>query len=149
MKTLDSGADYVRYTLGELEVVALRDGYVDMPPSRLRQPGNRPFASDLPAQVEVVDGRLRLSVNAFLVVDGDRHILIDTGAANAWEPTMGSLLRALEEAGSRAPTSGPLRSPTRTKTTSMVWWPLMGLMPSRTSIGCLFRKRRLRCSTGK
>ena len=99
MKALDSGADYVRYTLGELEVVALRDGYVDMPPSRLRQPGNRPFASDLPAQVEVVDGRLRLSVNAFLVVDGDRHILIDTGAANAWEPTMGSLLRALEEAG--------------------------------------------------
>jgi glyoxylase-like metal-dependent hydrolase (beta-lactamase superfamily II) len=99
MKKLDSGVDYARYTIGELTVVALRDGYIDMPPSRLRQPGGRPFGSDLPAQVELVDGRLRLSVNAFLVIDRDQHILIDTGAANAWEPTMGSLLRALDEAG--------------------------------------------------
>jgi glyoxylase-like metal-dependent hydrolase (beta-lactamase superfamily II) len=99
MKKLDSAADYARYAIGELTVVALRDGYVDMPPSRLRQPGNRPFGADLPAQVALVDGRLRLSVNAFLVIDRGQHILIDTGAANAWEPTMGSLLRALDEAG--------------------------------------------------
>ena len=98
MKKLDSGNDYVRYALGELTVVALRDGYVDMPPSRLRQPGDRPFESDLPSQVKLVDGRLRLSVNAFLVIDADQYIMIDTGAANAWEPTMGSLLRALDEA---------------------------------------------------
>ena len=99
MKKLDSGTDYVRYAIGELSVVALRDGYIDMPPSRLRQPGDRPFGPDLPAQVELVSGRLRLSVNAFLVIDRDQHILIDTGAANAWEPTMGSLLRALKQAG--------------------------------------------------
>jgi glyoxylase-like metal-dependent hydrolase (beta-lactamase superfamily II) len=80
-------------------VVALRDGYIDMPPSRLRQPGNRDFGSELPAEVELVDGRLRLSVNAFLVIESDKHILIDTGASNAWEPTMGLLLRALDEAG--------------------------------------------------
>ena len=53
----------------------------------------------LPAQVPLVGGHLRLSVNAFLVVDDDQHILIDTGAANAWLPTMGLLLRALDEAG--------------------------------------------------
>jgi glyoxylase-like metal-dependent hydrolase (beta-lactamase superfamily II) len=99
MKKVDSGTDYVRYTIGELAVVALRDGYVDTPPSRLRQAGDRPFGSDLPAQIKLVDGKLRLSVNAFLIVHRDQHILIDTGAANAWEPTMGSLLRALEEAG--------------------------------------------------
>ncbi|MDQ0468462.1 MBL fold metallo-hydrolase [Labrys wisconsinensis] len=99
MKTLDSGAGYVRYALGDLAVVALRDGYVDMPSSRLRQAGDRPFGSDMPAQVDLVDGRLRLSVNAFLVVDRGEHILIDTGAADAWLPTMGSLLGALDEAG--------------------------------------------------
>lgn len=44
-------------------------------------------------------GRLCLSVNAFLVIDNDEHVLIDTGAANSWEPTMGSLLDALNEAG--------------------------------------------------
>ena len=68
MKKLDSGINYVRYAIGELHVVALRDGYVDMPASRLRQAGDRRFGSDLPAQVELVDGRLRLSVNAFLVI---------------------------------------------------------------------------------
>jgi glyoxylase-like metal-dependent hydrolase (beta-lactamase superfamily II) len=99
MKKVDSGTNYVRYAMGQLSVVALRDGYVDMPPSRLRQADDRPFGSDLPAQVELVDGKLRLSVNAFVIIERDQHILIDTGAANAWEPTMGSLLLALDEAG--------------------------------------------------
>src|SRR5262245_16110384 len=99
MKRLDSGANYARFELGDLTVVALRDGYVDMPPSRLRQAGDRPFGTDLPEQVRLVDGNLRLSVNAFLILDGVQRILIDAGAANAWEPTMGSLLGALEEAG--------------------------------------------------
>jgi glyoxylase-like metal-dependent hydrolase (beta-lactamase superfamily II) len=99
MKRIDSGANHVRYALGELTIIALRDGYVDIPASRLRQPGDRPFGADLPAEVELVGGKLRLSVNAFLIIDGDQHILIDTGAANAWLPTMGSLLHSLEEAG--------------------------------------------------
>ena len=99
MKKFDSGAGYVRYVFGDLIVVALRDGYVDMPSSRLRQAADRPFGSDMPAQVELVDGCLRLSVNAFLVIDRDEHVLIDTGAADAWLPTMGSLLGSLAEAG--------------------------------------------------
>lgn len=99
MNKLDSGTDYARFALGEITVIALRDGYVDMPPSRLRQAGDRPFGSDLPAQVDLVAGMLRLSVNAFLIIDRGQHILIDTGAANAWEPTMGLLPHALAEAG--------------------------------------------------
>ena len=94
-----SGTNFARYEFGDLTVVALRDGYVDMLPSRLRQAGDRPFGSDMPAQVKLVDGHLRLSVNAFLVIDRDQVVLIDTGAANAWLPTMGSLLDALAEAG--------------------------------------------------
>jgi glyoxylase-like metal-dependent hydrolase (beta-lactamase superfamily II) len=94
-----SGTNFARYEFGDLTIVALRDGYVDMVPSRLRQAGDRPFGSDLPAQVNLVGGHLRLSVNAFLVIDRDQTVLIDTGAANAWLPTMGSLLDALAEAG--------------------------------------------------
>lgn len=99
MRKLGAGTAFARYALGDLAVVALRDGFVDMPPSRLRQPGNRPIGADMPAQVALVGGKLRLSVNAFLVVDGGAHVLIDTGAANAWLPTMGLLLQALAEAG--------------------------------------------------
>ena len=99
MKRLNSGNNYARYAMGEITVIALRDGYIDMPPSRLRQGSNRPFGADLPEQVILIDGKLRLSVNAFLIIEGDHHILIDAGAANAWEPTMGSLLGSLEAAG--------------------------------------------------
>ncbi|MBL8894915.1 MAG: MBL fold metallo-hydrolase [Rhizobiales bacterium] len=99
MKRLDSGNNYARFELGDLTVIALRDGYVDMPPSRLRQAGDRPFGSDLPRQVELVNGKLRLSVNAYLAIGHGQYVLIDTGSANAWDPTMGLLPDALREAG--------------------------------------------------
>lgn len=81
-----------------MTVTSLRDGYVDMPTSRLRQPGDRTFGNDLPSQVRLVDGALRLSVNAFAVDDGSEITLIDTGSSNAWHPTMGFLPQALSEA---------------------------------------------------
>ena len=56
MRKVGSGANFARYALGDLTVIALRDGFVDMPPGRLRQPGDRPFGAELPAQVELVGG---------------------------------------------------------------------------------------------
>lgn len=103
MKKLSAGINYASYAVGELTVVALRDGHIDMPASLLHREGNRSFESELPVQVELHEGKLRLSVNAFLVIERDRLILIDTGAANSLEPfygpSMGLLLQALKEAG--------------------------------------------------
>jgi len=99
MKLVQSGENFARYAFGEMTVVALRDGHVDMAPARLRQGDNQPFGADLPAEVKRVDGKLRLSVNAFLVIENDRYVLFDAGAGNAWESSMGLLLRALAEAG--------------------------------------------------
>jgi len=99
MKKLDVGQNFARYAIGAVTVIALRDGYVDMPPTRLRHGHDQTFGADLPEQVHLVDGQLRLSVNAFLILDGDERILIDAGAANSWLPTMGSLLDAMAEAG--------------------------------------------------
>lgn len=93
-----SGVHHASYRMGALTITSLRDGYVDMPPTRLRQPGDRPFGDDLPAQVCLVDGMLRLSVNAFAIDDGTDVTLIDTGAADSWEPSMGLLPQALREA---------------------------------------------------
>ena len=81
-----------------MTVTSLRDGYVDMPIRRLRQPGDRAFGDKLPSQVPLFDGALRLSVNAFAIDDGDDITLIDTGSSNAWHPTMGRLPEALREA---------------------------------------------------
>ncbi len=99
MNRIASGKDFARFALGSLTVTALRDGHVDMPTSRLRQSGDRPFGADMPGEVTLVAGRLRLSVNAFLVAGQGGAVLIDAGAADAWEPSMGRLLQALAEAG--------------------------------------------------
>lgn len=99
MRRLEAGTHFVRYAIGDLTLVALRDGHVDMPITRLRRDGDRPFEPGLEPGPSLVEGWLRLSVNAFLVVGRDRPILIDTGAGTAWEPTMGSLRSALAEAG--------------------------------------------------
>ena len=98
MHRSSSGDNHTSYKIGALTMTSLRDGYVDMPPTRLRQLGNKVFGDDLPRQVRLVDGNLRLSVNAFSLDDGTDVILIDTGASNAWYPSMGLLPHALREA---------------------------------------------------
>jgi glyoxylase-like metal-dependent hydrolase (beta-lactamase superfamily II) len=99
MERIAAGESVARFRLGSMVVTALCDGYVDMPPKRLRQPGNRPFGDDLPDQIPLHGGKLRLSVNAFLVEADGKLALVDTGAADAWLPSMGRLPQALEEAG--------------------------------------------------
>jgi len=98
MKRNSSGDNYVSYEIGALTLTSLRDGYVDMPTTRLRQPGNKVFGDGLPRQVRLVDGNLRLSVNAFALDDGTDVTLVDTGASNAWLDSMGLLPQALREA---------------------------------------------------
>ncbi|RAZ91213.1 MBL fold metallo-hydrolase [Mesorhizobium hawassense] len=98
MERVSAGPHHTTYKLGDIRVTSLRDGYVDMPVRRLRQPGDKPFGNDLPPLVPLFDGALRLSVNAFAVDDGHEITLIDTGSSNAWHPTMGFLPQALSEA---------------------------------------------------
>jgi glyoxylase-like metal-dependent hydrolase (beta-lactamase superfamily II) len=98
MERITEGKLHTSYRLGSLVFTALSDGHVDMPASTLRQPGDKVFGDDLPAQVRLVGGQLRLSVNAFAIDDGAEVTLIDTGAANAWHPSMGRLPEAFSEA---------------------------------------------------
>ncbi|MFD7734752.1 MBL fold metallo-hydrolase [Kitasatospora phosalacinea] len=99
MHLLSSGRLHATFAFGNLQVAALRDGYIDMPPTRLRREDGRPFDT-LPPAVPLVDDNLRLSVNAFHVTDGTRSLLVDTGASDNWHvPTMGLLHEALDEAG--------------------------------------------------
>lgn len=98
MKRSDSGELHASYKIGALTITSLCDGYVDMPITRLRQPGNKTFDDGPPPQLRLVGGKLRLSVNAFAIDDGADVTLIDTGASDAWHPTMGRLPQALREA---------------------------------------------------
>lgn len=98
MRFISGGRQHARFEFGDLQVVSLLDGYIDMPPTRLRDESGNPLAP-LPATVPLVEGNLRLPVNVFYVSDGTRSVLIDTGASDALGATMGALYDALTEAG--------------------------------------------------
>ncbi|HEX7303109.1 MBL fold metallo-hydrolase [Lentzea sp.] len=93
MRKTAGSALHASFEFGGLTVVALLDGHLDLPPSRLRPPDG------LTVDPVLVDGQLRLSVNAFLVDDGRQRVLVDTGASTSWEPTLGRLLDSLAAAG--------------------------------------------------
>jgi glyoxylase-like metal-dependent hydrolase (beta-lactamase superfamily II) len=91
---------YHRLMLGDFEVTALSDGSVKLPmgkllvdpdPAKIRQALERSYLQD---EVET-------SVNAFLVNTGSRLVLIDTGAAGLFGPTLGNLLANMRAAGYR------------------------------------------------
>ncbi|MFF0453017.1 MBL fold metallo-hydrolase [Nocardia africana] len=99
MRWISSGRHHATFEFGDLHVISLRDGYIDMPRTRLRDEDGCALER-LPAAVPLVGDNVRLSVNAFFVTDGTRSLLVDTGASDAWhDPTMGLIYDALDEAG--------------------------------------------------
>ena len=91
---------YHRLTVGDFEVTALSDGTVKLPmgkilvdpdPAKIRQGLDRNFLKD---DVET-------SVNAFLVNTGSKLVLVDTGAAGLFGPTLGNLLANMRASGYR------------------------------------------------
>ena len=98
MKRIAAGHNYASWQFGELKIVALRDGHVGMPPARLRQVNGEPLGTPPPG-MPLADAKLRLSVNADVGIEQSREILIDTGAADTWAPSMSLLPEAMKEAG--------------------------------------------------
>lgn len=89
---------FYRMMLGDFEVTALSDGTVGLPVDQLLQ-------RTTPEQVKKALARnfmglpTETSVNAYLVNTGAKLVLIDTGAAGLFGPTLGNLLANLQAAG--------------------------------------------------
>ncbi|MBG0512132.1 MBL fold metallo-hydrolase [Agrobacterium sp. MOPV5] len=86
----------IRRKVGSFEVTALLDGYMAMPPELFSAPEEE--ARQLSA-ARFEDGRDLSPVNAFVINLDDRIVLVDTGAADAFGPTLGKLPAALKAAG--------------------------------------------------
>ncbi|MEX1222196.1 MAG: MBL fold metallo-hydrolase [Idiomarina sp.] len=93
-----SSPGYYRMMLGDYEVTALSDGTFGLPAHQLL---NGMSEQNIRKQLAVsyLDSPVETSVNGYLIHTGDRLILIDTGAANLFGPTLGKLLTNLEAAG--------------------------------------------------
>ena len=89
---------WYRMPLGSFEITALSDGTVDLPVDQL-------LTHTTPAKVSAALAKSYLkapvetSVNGFLVNTGSKLVLIDSGAAGLFGPTLGKLLANLKASG--------------------------------------------------
>jgi glyoxylase-like metal-dependent hydrolase (beta-lactamase superfamily II) len=92
-----SGPGYYRMMLGDFEVTAILDGTVALPVNQLLK--IPPADTDAALARWALRSPLETSVNGFLVNTGDKLVLIDTGAAKLFGPTLGNLLDNIRASG--------------------------------------------------
>ena len=89
---------YYRVMLGDFEVTALSDGTVALPVDKLLT--NTTAAKTVKALARsFLKAPVETSVNGYLVNTGTKLVLIDTGAAGLFGPTLGNLVANLKAAG--------------------------------------------------
>ena len=93
-----SAPGFHRMMLGDFEITALSDGTVALPVDKLLT-NTRPGQVDKALSAAFVKAPLETSVNAYLVNTGSQLVLVDTGAAGLFGPTLGKLLVNLKASG--------------------------------------------------
>ena len=93
-------ANTYAFRIGQLEAVALKDGTLNLPAGNTEASpwANTAEVSALLKASGVTDDTVHLSIQPLLVKDGDRVVLIDTGAGGQMG-TEGQLQASLREAG--------------------------------------------------
>ncbi len=93
-----NGPGFYRVMLGDFEVTAILDGTVELPVDKLLT-NTKPAAVQKALAKNYLKAPVETSVNAFLVNTGEKLVLIDTGAAKLFGPTLGNLQAGIAAAG--------------------------------------------------
>ena len=89
---------YYRMMLGDFEITALSDGTFDLPAGKLL--GNTTVEKvDAALSQNFLNDPVEESVNGYLINTGTKLILVDTGAAKLFTPTLGNLINNLKASG--------------------------------------------------
>src|SRR3990167_5745802 len=92
-------AGFYRMTLGDFEVTALYDGYVDLD-SKILTGASAEDIQSLLARMFVDSSKgVQTAVNAYLINTGSHLVLVDTGAAKCFGPTLGVVQSNLKASG--------------------------------------------------
>lgn len=90
---------FYRMALGEFEVTALYDGYVDLDPQLLKGASAEDIQSLLARMFVESSQGVQTAVNAYLINTGSQLVLVDAGAAQCFGPTLGVIQSNLRAAG--------------------------------------------------
>jgi len=91
-------AGALRRKVGEMEVTALLDGYLDVSPD-LIVGYDAAIDAQLKQEQFISSENHRIAINAFLVNTDDKLVLVDAGTSDKMGPTLGKLGGALAAAG--------------------------------------------------
>jgi glyoxylase-like metal-dependent hydrolase (beta-lactamase superfamily II) len=89
---------YYRHQLGQFEITALYDGAIELDTKLL----HNTTATDLNrllARMFVGNPKMQTAVNAYLINTGDHLVLVDTGAAKLFGPSLGYIVENMKAAG--------------------------------------------------
>jgi glyoxylase-like metal-dependent hydrolase (beta-lactamase superfamily II) len=89
---------YYRVMVGDFEVTAISDGTVKLPMLKLLA-NAKPEQLAAALKAGFLKETVETSVNTYLINTGSKLVLIDTGAAGLFGPTLGNLLSNLKAAG--------------------------------------------------
>lgn len=94
----EPSANFHRFKVGEIEVTALSDGTLELSTTLFHDPQGADFTPLLTAK-GITPPKLPTSLNVFLIKNGKKFILIDSGAGQVFGPTLGKLPLVLKAAG--------------------------------------------------
>lgn len=90
---------FYRLAVGDFTVTALYDGYLQIDPALLHDISDEEKQQLLTRAYADAPGGIQTAVNAYLVDTGKELILVDTGAAKAFGPTLGFIAHNIHAAG--------------------------------------------------
>lgn len=88
-----------RLKLGDFEITALADGYIDLDQSIFANADKSEAGTLLASAFRDASGPIRTVVNAFVVNTGDKLVLIDCGTIQGFSPTLAKLPERLKAQG--------------------------------------------------
>ena len=90
---------FYRMALGDFEVTALYDGYIDLDNKKLLKNVSATDLQKLLSRMFLTSSNVQTAVNAYLVNTGTNLVLVDTGSSKCFGPTAGFIQDAIKASG--------------------------------------------------